>query len=384
MNDILDSIPNPVLITGSDGNIRYLNLAANELFKPKKQVGIALSLEHLMPKHSQLLLQNFVIPTLLKEGRIQEFFIEFSLPNGGITPAYLNVLSRDTEEQTEFTWSIFTANERSKFEEAIVSIKAKLEESNLQLKENKQSLVIANSDLEQFVYIASHDLKEPLRSTRIACQFLKEDYESGNFQELEKNLQYIVDSSSRMSYLIEALLEHATIGKRSLSLERLPISNLIESVLGGLDALRKESSLKMRCELKCETILCERALFELVLQNLLQNAMKFRKKDQPADITVTSSYESSAIVRIEITDKGIGIPKEKQQEICKPFSRLHSSDEYSGSGIGLATVEKILNLHGGSLELAPILEDCTTFVLRLPDELHQSTDITQPDEQRES
>lgn len=236
-----------------------------------------------------------------------------------------------------------------------------------ELKDAENQLKMTNKELEQFAYIASHDLKEPVRTLNTFSNYLIEDLKANNEERIAEDVKYINSASRRMTKLIDDLLEFSRAGNSPLKKSKLSLANIVKNVQENLRAQIQDSSAMIKTELHTDSIWGDSSLFGLVIQNLLQNAIKFQPKGQKPEITISSKADSLAkSIEINLVDNGIGIDKEQQESIFGVFKKLHASSEYEGTGIGLAIVHKIIQRHGGTIEVVPELTEGSCFKIRLP------------------
>jgi PAS domain S-box-containing protein len=210
-----------------------------------------------------------------------------------------------------------------------------------------EDLQIANNDLATFSYTIAHDLKSPLRLMAGFANILGDDYSEELHDDAKQLIQKICDSSIKASHLIDDILYFSQSARSELTVERVYLNHIAKEVLS--DLKQNEPSREVQITLE-ETIEADgdTALLKVVLENLLGNAWKFTSKTE-------SPLISFGIRKIKgrktfvVKDNGIGFSPEFAEEIFTPFTRLHSDQEFTGTGIGLATVQRIINRHGGSI-----------------------------------
>lgn len=215
-----------------------------------------------------------------------------------------------------------------------------------QLREYTAQLEHQNKELEQFAYVASHDLQEPLRTVSSFVELLEKDYKGRFDPRADLYLRYISEASERMRQLIKSLLMYSRIGRERKLLES-DANALLKEVLADLNEAITESN----ADIKINPLPILRVYpveFKLLIQNLLSNAIKFRKKDVPLKIEL-SSVRKGDFWEFSVSDNGIGIEEKYLNKIFVIFQRLHSVKEYPGTGIGLAHCRKIVTLHGGEI-----------------------------------
>jgi len=222
-----------------------------------------------------------------------------------------------------------------------------LEELNSQINKRVQELAISNAELEQFAYVASHDLQEPLR---MVTRFLSEIERKYNNQLDEKGKEYIhyaVDGAQRMRILILDLLEYSKIGKFDQSKENIDMNLLLEEIMLYNELALKENNATLIWK-NLPTINCRRTPIQLVLQNLIGNSIKYHKPNEPIKIEI-SYTDLGTKWQFCVSDDGIGINPIFFDKIFVIFQRLHPKQEYSGTGIGLAICRKITETQGGKI-----------------------------------
>lgn len=233
-------------------------------------------------------------------------------------------------------------------------------------------LARSNADLEQFAYVASHDLQEPLRKISSFCQLLETRY-AGHFDERgEQYLAFVIDGAKRMQQLISDLLMFSRVGRTSDGFVSVDLSRTIERAWRGLDARVEESGGTLEVDATVTRVLGDPTLLSMLISNLLGNALKFRRPEEAPRILLSTSVEGGRL-RVAVADNGIGILPEYAEKVFVIFQRLHRREDYEGTGIGLALAKKIVEHHGGmiGLEPSPLGGACVYFTLPLePDPAH--------------
>ncbi|HRX31322.1 MAG TPA: ATP-binding protein [Tenuifilaceae bacterium] len=242
------------------------------------------------------------------------------------------------------------------------SLTKNLQEEKI-LAQTNHLLDIKNKELEQFNYIVSHDLKEPLRTVSNYIQIIEEDYAKQLDEEIKHHLKIIGNASNRMESLIIALLDYSRLGKgRKLSL--CSCNQILRDVLSDLHNLVKTSCAKVQVGELPEVYAYEVELRQL-FQNLISNAIKFRKKDIDPIIKIDASNTDGSY-EFSVSDNGIGIEPKHFEKIFSVFQRLHSAKEYEGQGIGLANCKKIVELHNGKIWVESEYNVGSTFKFTIP------------------
>jgi signal transduction histidine kinase len=247
-------------------------------------------------------------------------------------------------------------------EEALQSLNAELEEKVRQRTEDLESVV---GELEAFSYSVSHDLRAPLRALHGFAESLAEDAGERLHGEERKLLDRIQTSAGRMDRIIEDLLALSRAGNHRIEKEVVNLGDIARSVIEELRAGSPERTVDWEIE---SGLLAwgDAGLLRLVVQNLIGNAFKYTEQKPSARIVIGIESRAPEAVTYFVRDDGIGFDPEMADKLFRPFSRLHGADEFEGTGIGLATVERIVRRHGGSVSAYGSNGEGATFRFRLP------------------
>jgi signal transduction histidine kinase len=250
----------------------------------------------------------------------------------------------------------------------LVGVLAEVEAQRRSLERRSAELARSNADLEQFAYVASHDLQEPLRKVATFCQLLEQRYGGQLDDRADQYIAFAVDGARRMQLLINDLLTFSRVGRTSEDFISVDLAAAVTKAWEGLEERVLQSGGRLELELKSAHVLGDPSLLHLLLVNLLGNALKYRREDQEPLARVTTALEGS-MVRIDVADNGIGIPQEYEEKVFVIFQRLHGRDEYEGTGIGLALAKKVVDFHGGTIGLrpSPLGGACVSFTLPVDD-----------------
>ncbi|SCL40562.1 HAMP domain-containing protein [Micromonospora pallida] len=221
----------------------------------------------------------------------------------------------------------------------------RIEWVNDQLQKQAEELVRSNRDLEQFAYVASHDLQEPLRKVASFCQLLQRRYAGQLDERADQYIAFAVDGAQRMQRLINDLLAFSRIGRLTTGFTEVDLNKVMGDVAGQTEAARQYADAELTWS-ELPTIRGEEPLLTNLLANLVSNSVKFRRPDVPPKVHVSARLCDDEW-EITCRDNGIGIEPEFADKIFVIFQRLHSKDAYPGTGIGLAIVKKIAEYHGG-------------------------------------
>ncbi|MCC7300225.1 MAG: PAS domain S-box protein [Verrucomicrobia bacterium] len=236
-------------------------------------------------------------------------------------------------------------------------------ESEQHLAEAAEQLRVSNRDLEQFAYIASHDLQEPLRMVANYMQLLERRYSAKLDQDARDFIGYAVDGAVRMQQLIDSLLEYSRLQSRKKPFEPVDLNMVLERVVRDLEGRILETGTKVTAD-PLPQVVGDAVQLGQVLQNFISNALKFRG-EAPPEIHIAAE-ELSNHWKVTVRDNGIGIAPEHQERIFKIFQRLHSRAEYPGTGIGLAICRRIIERHGGETGVESESRKGSVFWFTLP------------------
>jgi PAS domain S-box-containing protein len=226
-----------------------------------------------------------------------------------------------------------------------------------------QELQRINHELQQFVYVASHDLREPLRTINGFCTLLKQNYQECLDSQADYWIGFITDGVQRMQSLIDDLLAYSRIDSRAKPPEMTDFNRVVDQVLESLQLLIEETDAEIACG-PLPTLSAEPSQAIQLLQNLISNAIKYRS-DEPPEIRISSEMREHEWV-FAVRDNGIGIDPKHDERIFEVFKRLHSRDEYPGTGIGLAICRKIVGRHGGRIWVESESGAGATFYFTIP------------------
>lgn len=234
---------------------------------------------------------------------------------------------------------------------------------NDQLKIQAEELTRSNRDLEQFAYVASHDLQEPLRKVASFCQLLQRRYSGQLDERADQYIGFAVDGAQRMQRLINDLLAFSRIGRLTSGFTEVDLNRVLEEVRSQLEARTGADGEITWSDLP--TVEGEEPLLTTLFVNLIGNSLKFRRPDVPPAIRISAHREADEW-EINVRDNGIGIEAEFADKVFVIFQRLHARDAYEGTGIGLAIVKKIVEYHGGRIWLDLDVSEGTSVNFTIP------------------
>lgn len=271
------------------------------------------------------------------------------------------VLQRDKEELEGLV-----GQRTEELRDANARLSVELDErrrAELKLAQYVQDLARSNAELEQFAYVASHDLQEPLRMVASFTQLLAKRYRGRLDQDADEFIGFAVDGANRMQQLINDLLAYSRVGTRGKSPAPTDLNEVLGYAEANLNEAIKESGAVVTHE-PLPIVDVDQVQFTQLFQNLLANAIKFRSRETPRIHVSAQVQEGDWLIAVQ--DNGIGIAPEHRERIFSVFQRLHSRAEYPGTGIGLALCKKIVERHGGRIWVESAPGQGSTFYFNIP------------------
>lgn len=227
----------------------------------------------------------------------------------------------------------------------------------------REALLRKNEELERFASVAAHDLKEPLRMISQFMSLLKSKYGTSLDEKALKYVDVAIEGSQRMTQLIKDLLEYAKVDDKNAPFESVSIEHVVVSSTALLESVIEETQARITWD-ELPTIVGQPTALRLLFQNLIGNALKYRRPDNPPEIHI-SSEKTETGWEISVSDNGIGIPEDYLPKIFDMFVRVHNRSEYPGTGMGLATCRKIAQIHGGDIKVESELNKGSVFTVLL-------------------
>lgn len=231
------------------------------------------------------------------------------------------------------------------------------------LRKTLKNLKRSNAELEQFAYVASHDLQEPLRMISSFLQLLQRRYSGQLDSDADDFIEFAVDGASRMHELIEDLLAYSRVMTQGKEFAEVDMEDVLESVLINYKITIDENDANITHE-DLPVVSADRSQMIQLMQNIIGNAIKYRSQDSP-EVHV-SAYKEMDHWIFRIKDNGIGVDPKYHERIFKIFKRLHTNEEYKGTGIGLAITKRIIERHGGQIWIDSTLGEGSTFLFTIP------------------
>lgn len=348
---IFDSAPDAVIVIDDQSMIQKWNHKAEKLFSWNESEVIKKPLyDYIIPeryreKH-KIGMKHYLATG---EGPVlnKDIEIEAVDKKGKEFSVLLSISLVDIKEKILFIGFVRDITEKKKIETLI--------------REKSEELERSNKELEQFAYIASHDLQEPLRMVTSYLQLLEKKYKDKLDQDANDFIHFAVDGSARMKTLIFSLLDYSRVNRVN-PLEDINLDDLLKNVLHDLEVQIQENKAIITVE-SLPVIYGDKLLINQLFQNLISNAVKFKGERTP-EIIISGKKEQNEYL-FSVKDNGIGIQKEYASKLFVIFQRLNTKDKYPGTGIGLAICKKIVEKHGGKIWFESEFGQGTTFYFTL-------------------
>jgi PAS domain S-box-containing protein len=361
METLANMIPASIAMVSKDSTIQYANVTCKNWFaRPDK----GLEGQHLK---TIIGTKNFEEYTILFED-VQQNNRPLTFNRNLITSDGKEVCYRISINAVEESNCLIFIEDITEVKEKEISLRKINLELESQINEKNQlkdRMLAVNNELQQFASVASHDMKEPLRTissfSNLLARRIPDDKRSQEF------LEFITDSAKRMTQLLEDLITYARTDLDQQTRKTVKLSDVILTVRNNLYSRIQETGAEIYVE-NLPTLNCHLTALTQVFQNILSNSIKFQKENQNPKILVTSTTNTKNCT-VKISDNGIGIEEQYLDQIFDPFRRLHSRAEFEGSGIGLATCKKIMDEYQGKVAVESEVGVGTTFILTFPLEM---------------
>lgn len=247
--------------------------------------------------------------------------------------------------------------------ETVRQLERLVNERTTEIEARAEELTRSNAELEQFAYVASHDLQEPLRTVESYLALLIEQYGDKLGDEGAGYVKSAVMASDRMRMMISAMLDYSRVGSWAQPFELTNCNEVVDEAIANLEQSISESGALVECG-RLPNVMADRFQLSQLFQNLIGNAIKFRREEPPV-VKISADLDNSEWV-FTVADNGIGVSPANARRIFDMFARLHAREEYDGTGIGLPISKKIIERHGGRIWVEPHEGDGATFHFTLP------------------
>ena len=342
--NLIETSLDPFVTIGPNGKITDVNTSTEQItgYSRDELIGTYFSNYFTEPRKAELGYQK-----AFKEGEVRDYELKIQHVNGHVTPVLYHA-SVYKDDDGEVIGIFASARDITDIKELIEDLKR------------------SNRELQSFAHITSHDLQEPLRTIASFTQLLQRRYEGKFDSDADEFMDYVVNASARMKGMIQGLLEYSRIGAQGENFKAANIEEVLKNVLLNLRATINENNAVVTHE-PLPTVIADKWQLNRLLQNIISNAIKFKKPDVPPKIHISAvNDEENNRYIFEVSDNGIGMEQQYVDQIFEIFKRLHSIDEYEGTGIGLAVVKRIVEHHGGNIWVESEIGIGSTFYFTLP------------------
>jgi PAS domain S-box-containing protein len=331
----VEACPLGMVMVAATGRIVMVNSATERMFGYSRNELIGQTVELLVPRTSRVVHNEY-----------REHFTK-------VPDSYRNAMGRELKatrkDGAEFPVQISLNNIPTPQGTYVLSVVEDITERKHtaeELQAQREELLRSNRDLEQFAYIASHDLQEPLRMVASYTELLSERYQGQLDEKADKYIRYAVDGARRMQQLVADILAYSRVGSQGRPLVRVDASAIADRVIGSMRAtIEAQGACVERTELPF--VLADESQLSQLFQNLISNSIKFRS-EQPPRVHISARLQGVQ-VEFVVSDNGIGIEPQYAERIFGMFQRLHERGKYEGTGIGLAVAQRIVERHGGRI-----------------------------------
>jgi PAS domain S-box-containing protein len=365
-HELFDSAPIGYVLTNCEGVIQKVNQAATALLGERGKLLEGLPLAGLVAREDRAALSE-IIGRLQRAEReqIENWEARIEPPRAAAFPASLavNLVLDDLGRPAGLRWVLRDVTERREAQERVLRLNADLEQ---RVSERTAALEAANREMEAFSYSVSHDLRAPLRCINGFTKALLDEYGDKLGPQGLRYVQYTHEAALRMGGLIEDLMGLSRAARGELRRQEVDLGALAAQVLAELQ--RREPQRKVETTVTPELKACgDPGLLRIALENLLSNSWKFTAKRDQGEIEVGATQQNSTCF-FWVRDNGAGFNMTQADRLFGVFQRLHSQQEFPGTGIGLATVRRIITRHGGEVWAEGRPGEGATFYFTLPDQ----------------
>jgi two-component system, chemotaxis family, sensor kinase Cph1 len=356
---LIETSLDPLVTIGPDGKITDVNMATEKVtgYPREELVGTDFADYFTKPEEAKAGYQQ-----VFRDGTVRDYPLEIKHKNGVLTPVLYN--ASVYKDESGGVVGVFAAardiTERKKAEEELQQYWESLEE---QVKLRTEELAKSNADLKQFAYVASHDLREPLRMISSFLQLLERRYKDQLDQDANEFIGYAVNGAKRLDKMIMDLLEYSRVANKEIQFTDVDLEEVTDQIKSNLNVLINENRAKITYD-SFPIIRGDKNQMIILLQNLISNAIKYRQEETPR-IHVSAEKEGDRFI-FSVKDNGIGIDPRHLERIFTIFQRLHNHEEYEGSGIGLSIAQRVVHQHGGEIWAESEPGKGSTFYFTIP------------------
>jgi PAS domain S-box-containing protein len=364
-NAVFNAVHDALITIDRKGFITSVNPATVSIFGYTQQEMVAQNIKMLMPlatamSHDSYLAHYKIMgkghSTVI--GRARELMAQHK--DGKIFPIELSVAEMAINGETYFAGVVRDISERKKQEDQIVM-------QAHELAKRAEELEHSNADLEDFAYIASHDLREPLRGLYNYASFLKEDYADKLDEKGNQQLDSLMKLSQRLDQLVSSLLYYSRVGRQELAQQPTDLQDAVSHVVEDLKPYLDENHARVAIASPLPVLTCDHVRISEVFRNLITNAIKYNDHDTK-QVEIGVRTDTAPWPVLFVRDNGIGIDPQYRETVFKMFKRLHKREEYQGgTGAGLTITKKIIERHGGKIWIEGNPDGGSSFCFTLPE-----------------
>lgn len=376
-NMILQAPVAMAILRGSEFVVEIANERMYELWGRKREDLLNKSIFEGLPEVRDQGYEELLTGVFTTGKTFSALGIPVTLPrNGGIEKVYINLLYeafRDADGSISGVMAVATdvteqVLARQKIEEVVDQRTKQLAQANEDLQKTNKELQRSNQNLEEFAHAASHDLKEPIRKIHFFTQHLKDQLANHLKEDEQRSFTRIVNATQRMGNLIDDLLLYSHVSQKPHQTETVDLNEKVQRVIEDLELDIEEKQAVVHVG-NLPVVQGYRRQLQQLFQNLISNSLKYSKTGVPPQINITAEQVSTngkTYHVIRVVDNGIGFEQQYEDKIFQMFSRLHGKSEYSGTGVGLSIVKKVVENHNGYIQVKSTSGEGSTFEIYLP------------------
>jgi PAS domain S-box-containing protein len=362
LRKMFESVTDGISVIDLKGSITEVNERAVEMhgFSSRDELRGKSAFELVAPRDHERIASS--MKKAIKQGTIRSAEYTLLRADGSEFPSELStsVLKDASDNVVGHITIVRDVTERKRAREEREALLQDIKKSNRRLEE-------ANTELQDFVYVASHDLREPLRKISSFGTLLQDSLGGKLDEDQQENFEFMIDGARRMQDMIEALLSYSRLTTRAEPHQQVFLDEVIENLKKlGLATLLDETRGTVHIPEPLPPVRADPSQMNQLFQNLIGNGLKFHQEGIPPEIIIRAHGVENKMIQIEVEDNGIGIDEKYHEQLFVMFKRLHSRAQYEGTGIGLAICKKIVERHGGKIGVKSTPGKGSTFWFTLP------------------